>query len=37
MELPSPTPLANLHMTILEKVGTPQKSFGDSTGAIAGV
>jgi hypothetical protein len=37
MELPSPTPLANLHMTILEKVGTPQKSFGDSTGTIAGV
>jgi hypothetical protein len=37
IELPSATPLANLHMTILEKVGTPQKSFGDSTGTIAGV
>ena len=37
VELPSPTPLANLHMTILEKAGTPQKSFGDSTGSIAGV
>jgi hypothetical protein len=37
IELPSPTPIANLHMTILEKVGAPQPSFGDSTGAIAGV
>jgi hypothetical protein len=37
IEASSPTPLANLHMTILEKVGTPQKSFGDSTGSIAGV
>ena len=37
IELPSPTPLANLHMTILEKAGTPQKTFGDSTGSIAGV
>jgi hypothetical protein len=32
-----PTPLANLHLTILEKVGAAQKSFGDSTGTIAGV
>jgi len=24
-------------MTILEKVGAPQKTFGDSTGTIAGV
>ena len=37
IELPSATPLANLHMTILEKAGTPQKTFGDSTGSIAGV
>ena len=37
IELPSPTALSNLHMTILEKAGTPQKSFGDSTGTIAGV
>ena len=37
VEPSSPTPLANLHMTILEKVGFPQKSFGDSTGSIAGV
>jgi hypothetical protein len=37
IELPSPTPLANLHLTLLEKVGKPEKSFGDSTGTIAGV
>ena len=37
IELPSPTALSNLHMTILEKAGAPQKSFGDSTGTIAGV
>ena len=32
-----PTPLANLHLTILEKIGARQDSFGDSTGTIAGV
>jgi hypothetical protein len=37
IELPSPTPLANLHLTILEKVGAPRESFGDGTGTIAGV
>jgi len=37
IELPGPTPLANLHMSILGKVGIEQKSFGDSTGTIAGI
>ena len=37
IELPEPTPLANLHLSILGKVGVEQKSFGDSTGTIAGV
>jgi Protein of unknown function (DUF1552) len=37
VELREPTPLANLHLTILEKAGVPQQSFGDSTGTIAGV
>jgi hypothetical protein len=37
IELPQPTPLANLHLTVLGKVGVEQKSFGDSTGTIAGV
>ena len=37
IDLPEPTPLANLHLTILDKVGVRQESFGDSTGTIAGV
>jgi hypothetical protein len=37
IELPQPTPIANLHLTILGKAGVEQKSFGDSTGTIAGV
>ena len=28
-----PTPLANLHLTLLNKVGVPLEKFGDSTGA----
>jgi hypothetical protein len=31
------TPIANLHLSILEKVGAAQSSFGDSTGTIAGL
>ncbi len=34
---PEHTPVANLHLTVLNKVGIEQKSFGDSTGVIAGV
>ena len=37
IELPEPTPLANVHLTVLGKAGVEQKSFGDSTGTIAGV
>jgi hypothetical protein len=37
LELPEQTPLANLHLTILDKVGVEQPSFGDSTGRIAGI
>jgi len=29
-----PTPLANLHLSLLDKVGVPLDSFGDSTGKI---
>ena len=32
-----PTPLANVHLTILDKINARQESFGDSTGTIAGV
>jgi len=31
---PKGTPLANLHMTILEKMGIPIEKFGDSTGKV---
>ena len=31
------TPIANLHLTILQKVGVEREKFGDSTGTIAGV
>jgi len=37
LELPGTTPLANVHLTILNKIGVEQKTFGDSTGTIAGV
>jgi hypothetical protein len=35
--LPERTPLANLHLTILDKLGIPQKSFGNSTGILTEV
>jgi len=35
IELPQPTPIANLHMALLEKAGIERTSFGNSTGAIA--
>lgn len=31
------TPIANLHLTVLNKLGIPQEKFGDSTGLVAGV
>ena len=37
IELQEPTPLANLHLTILDTLNARQDSFGDSTGTIAGV
>ncbi len=37
IELRETTPLANLHLTILDKVGVERDSFGDSTGTIGGV
>ncbi|HTY49785.1 MAG TPA: DUF1552 domain-containing protein [Steroidobacteraceae bacterium] len=35
IDLPEHTPLANLHLTVLHKLGLEQPSFGDSTGIIA--
>ena len=31
---PEGTPLANLHLSILEKLGTPEEALGDSTGKL---
>jgi hypothetical protein len=35
--LPEHTPIANLHLTLLQKVGLERDHFGDSTGTISGV
>jgi hypothetical protein len=37
IELREPTPIANLHLTILDRINARQESFGDSTGLIADV
>jgi hypothetical protein len=37
IELPERTTISNLHLTMLNKAGLETKSFGDSTGEIAGV
>jgi hypothetical protein len=37
IELREPTPLANVHLTILDKINARQDSFGDSTGIIGDV
>jgi hypothetical protein len=37
MTLPEYTPLANLHLTVVNKAGLELKSLSDSTGEIAGV
>ena len=33
----NPTPLANLHLTLLDKIGVKLDKFGDSTGKIDGL
>jgi len=33
--LPEKTPIANLHLTLLQKVGVERDKFGDSTGTIS--
>jgi len=37
LDLREPTPLANVHLTILDKINARQDHFGDSTGLIAGL
>jgi len=37
IRFPQDTPLSNLHVTILEKLGVPVESLGDSTGQLKGL
>ncbi len=37
LQFERPTPLANLHLTLLEKVGVPIQSFADSQGKVEGL
>src|SRR5215468_4005932 len=37
IELQEATPLANVHLTVLRKIGVERETFGDSTGTIAGI
>jgi hypothetical protein len=37
LDLKEPTPLSNVHLTILDKINARQDHFGDSTGLIAGI
>ena len=32
-----PTPMANLHLTLLDKAGVQMESFADSTGKVDGL
>ena len=34
---PSGTPLANLQLTLLQKLGVPAERFGDSTGTLTSI
>ena len=34
LRYPSDTPVANLHVAVLDKLGLPVETFGDSTGAL---
>jgi hypothetical protein len=35
--LPERTPIANMHLTLLQKVGAPRERFGDSRGTISAI
>ena len=37
IDLREPTPLSNLHLTMLDRINARQEKFGDSTGLIAGI
>ena len=35
IELPEKTPIANLHLTVLDKLGIPQETWANATGIIS--
>jgi len=37
IDLAKPTPLANLHLSLLDKVGVKLDKFADSTGKVDGL
>jgi hypothetical protein len=37
LRFPPDTPIANLHVTLLPKLGIPERRFGNSTGALPGL
>jgi hypothetical protein len=37
LRAPVKTPLCNLHLALLQRMGVPEKSFGDSTGPLQGL
>ena len=34
---PDPTPMSNLHVTLMDRLGVPVERFGTSNGGIAGL
>ena len=34
LQCPDPTPMSNLHVTLMDKLGVPVEQFGTSTGEI---
>ena len=37
MQVPAGTPMCNLHLAMLHRMGVAEPRFGDSTGVLAGI
>ena len=37
LRFPQDTPLTNLHLSLMDRMGAPLDSFGDSTGRLSGL
>jgi hypothetical protein len=37
LRAPEKTPLCNLHLALMQRMGVDEKSFGDSTGVLEGL